>query len=206
MSDTTHDSTAFYLKRLMSITGLLPVGGFLVQHIFSNSYIFNSPQVFNEHSEFLLSFPRVVLIELALIYFPIFLHAALGIVIVYKSQNNFAQYGFFRNWMFFFQRLTGLVALIYIIVHSYTTRIHSFLTHQEFHAANMSQTLSQPFWFWFYFVGIICVVFHFSNGIWNFLVTWGIIVGKKAQKIATALTMALFVAMSLWCVQILLQF
>src|SRR5262245_693822 len=97
------DSSSFYLKRLMSITGLLPVGGFLIQHLFGNSYIFQSDQAFNEHSRFLTHLPLVYLIEIGFIYFPILLHAALGIAIIYKGQNNFTSYGRYRNWMFFFQ-------------------------------------------------------------------------------------------------------
>lgn len=200
------DTSSFLLKRLMSITGMLPVGGFLLQHLFSNSYIFISDQAFNDHSRFLTSLPMVVLLELGLIYLPILLHACLGIVIIYRGQNNFTTYGQFRNWMFFFQRLSGLLALVFIATHSYTTRIHHFLIGEEFTAMEMRHTLAVPFWFWFYFVGIIMVVFHFANGLWSFLVTWGVTVGPKAQRVSSALTMGLFVVMALWAVRILLQF
>ena len=201
-----NDSTSFYLKRLMSITGMLPVGGFLLQHFFSNSYILISPEAYNEHSRFLTSLPMVVLLELGLIYFPIALHASLGLAILYRGQNNFTTYSRFRNWMFFLQRFSGFVALIFIATHSYTTRIRSFLGGYEMTAAQMNHTLSDPFWFWFYMVGVVMVVFHFSNGLWNFLVTWGIVVGRKAQQTASALTMGLFVVMALWGIRILLKF
>lgn len=200
------DSQSFYLKRLMSITGMLPVGGFLLQHLFSNSYIFKSDQAFNEHSMFLTSLPMVYLLEVGLIYLPILLHAALGLAIIYKGQNNFTSYGKFRNWMFFFQRLTGFVALAFIATHSYSTRIQSVIHGTEYTAALMRQTLTQPFWFWFYVVGVLSVVFHFANGLWSFLVTWGITVGRKTQQMTSALTMGLFVVMSIWSVAILLKF
>lgn len=200
------DQSSFLLKRLMSITGLLPLGGFLIQHLFGNSFIFVSQEAFNEHAEFLTSLPMVILIELGLIYFPILLHASLGIAILYKGQNNFTSYSQYRNWMFFFQRLTGLLALAFIAVHSYTTRISSFIGGWEMNAAQMTHTLHQPAWFWFYFVGVVSVCFHFANGIWSFLITWGITIGKQAQKISGVLTMGLFVALALWGVSILLKF
>lgn len=200
------DSSPLLLKRLMSITGMLPVGGFLLQHLFSNSYIFISEEAFNAHSEFLTSFPMVVLLELGLIYFPILLHAGLGIAIIYKGKNNFTHYSHFRNWLFFFQRLSGFVALIFITVHSSTTRIASFLGNWKFTAHHMSEKLNDPVWFWFYVIGVLMVTFHFANGLWSFLVTWGMTVGKKAQQMSSALTMGLFVVLSLWAVQILLQF
>ena len=200
------DSNSFYLKRLMSITGMLPVGGFLLQHLFSNSYIFTSDHAFNEHSEFLTSLPLVYLIEGGMIYLPILLHAVFGLAIIYKGQNNFTSYGKFRNWMFFFQRLTGFIALGFIATHSYSTRISSVIHGTEMSAAVMRQTLAQPFWFWFYLVGILSAVFHFSNGLWSFLITWGITIGKKAQQMTSAISMGLFVVMALWSVSILLKF
>lgn len=200
------DSQSFYLKRLMSITGMIPVGGFLLQHLFSNSYIFKSDRAFNEHSMFLTGLPMVYLLEAGLIYLPILLHAALGLAIIYKGQNNFTSYGKFRNWMFFFQRLTGFVALIFIATHSYSTRIKAVIGGYDYTAELMRQSLAQPFWFWFYMVGIVSVVFHFANGLWSFLVTWGITVGRKAQQASAALTMGLFVGMTIWSIAILLKF
>jgi succinate dehydrogenase / fumarate reductase cytochrome b subunit len=190
----------------MSITGLLPVGGFLLQHFFGNSYIFVSDEAFNEHSHFLTHLPMVYLIEVGMIYFPIFLHAFLGIGIIYKGENNFAHYGLFRNWMYFFQRVSGFFALAFIVTHSYTTRISSVIGGYDYTADSMRATLSDPFWFWFYVVGVVMVTFHFGNGLWSFLITWGITVGKKAQKVSAAISMGLFVAMALWGVSILLKF
>jgi len=200
------DSSPLLLKRLMSITGMLPVGAFLVQHLFSNAYIFISPEAYNEHTKFLTSLPMVVLIELGLIYVPILLHAAFGLAIVYRGESNIAHYTQFRNWMFFLQRASGVMALVFIGVHASTTRIKSFLTGQEMTADTMSAILKDPLWFWFYVVGVVMVTFHFANGLWSFLITWGITIGKKAQQVSTALTMGLFVVMGIWGVAILLKF
>ncbi|MBI2067594.1 MAG: succinate dehydrogenase [Deltaproteobacteria bacterium] len=197
---------SFLLKRLMSITGMLPVGGFLLQHLFSNSYAFISPEAYNEHTRFLVSLPMVVLLEIGMIYLPIFLHAAFGVAIIYRGQNNFAQYSYFRNWMFFLQRLTGILALVFIATHSYTTRIKTGLAGEEMTFDTMTHILQRPGWFWFYCAGVISAVFHFSNGLWSFLVTWGITIGQKAQRVSSALTMGLFVLLTIWGISILLQF
>ena len=37
----------------------------------------------------------------------------------------------------------------------------------------MHQTLQHPLWAIIYMICIVAVVFHFANGIWSFLVTWG---------------------------------
>ncbi len=199
-------TSSFWIKRIQSLSGIFPIGVFLLQHLFGNSYAFVSAEKFNEHSEFLTSLPMVYLIELGFIYFPILLHASLGLVIIYRGENNFTNYSQFRNWMFFLQRLTGVLALVFIATHSYTTRIRSVLTGHEFTYADMAATLAHPAWFWFYFVGVTAVVFHFSNGIWSFLVTWGVTIGPKIQKMTSAITMTLFVFMTIWGTAILLAF
>lgn len=190
----------------MSLTGMVPVGGFLLQHLFANSYIFVSQAAYDEHSRFLLSLPMVVLLELGMIYVPILLHALLGLAIVYRGEQNFTVYSQFRNWMYFFQRLSGVVALAFIGVHTYTTRISAFFFGREINAARMSEVLRQPFWFWFYLIGIVMIVFHFANGLWSFLITWGITVNRRAQRISSAVTMGLFVVMAMWGVAILMKF
>ncbi|MDO8644132.1 MAG: succinate dehydrogenase, partial [bacterium] len=129
-----------------------------------------------------------------------------GLVIVYRARNNVTSYGHFRNWMFLLQRLTGVIAVVFIGVHTYTTRISSVLFHHEVTFQTMSETLHHPFWFWFYAIGIVAACFHFCNGIWSFLITWGITVGRQAQRVSSAATMFGFVLMTTWGFAILLRF
>ncbi len=197
---------AFILKRLFSLAGIMPIGVFLLQHLFSNAYVFISPQAYDEHVKFLTGLPLVVFIEIAFIYLPIIFHAVIGLSIIYRGENNFVDYGYSRNWLYFAQRFTGGIALIFIAVHTYTTRIQSFLEGQEFTFEAMQQILQQPAWFWFYVVGVVAVCFHFANGIWSFLITWGIIVGRKAQQIIAAWTWVIFVGLSALSIAILGKF
>lgn len=199
-------ASSFWIKRIQSLSGIFPVGFFLLQHLFGNSYAFVSAEAFNEHSRFLTSLPMVELIELGMIYCPILLHASLGLVIIYRGQNNFTNYSQFRNWMYFLQRLTGVVALVFIATHSYTTRISHWISGQEFAFKDMTAILAHPAWFWFYFVGILAAVFHFSNGLWSFLITWGVTIGPKVQRASSAISMGLFVFLGIWGVSILLAF
>ena len=36
-----------------------------------------------------------------------------------------------------------------------------------------------------YMIGILAAAFHFSNGLWGFCVSWGILIGKKSQRNAS---------------------
>jgi succinate dehydrogenase / fumarate reductase cytochrome b subunit len=199
-------SNSFLLKRLFSLAGIVPIGAFVLQHFFSNAYVFLGPQAYNEHADFLTSLPLVVLIELTAIYLPIAFHSILGLVIIYRGQNNFVDYGYTRNWMYFGQRISGVIALIFIVTHTYTTRISSFMAGETFHYAEMKAILLDPFWFWFYVVGVLAVCFHFANGLWSFLVTWGVTVGPKAQRAASVCSWILFVGLGGLGIAILTEF
>lgn len=199
-------STPFLIKRLFSLMGIMPIGVFLLQHFFGNAYVFVSPEAFNEHGEFLLSLPLVVLIEISIIYLPILFHAVIGLIIIYRGESNFVDYGYQRNWLYFMQRTTGVLALIFIATHTYTTRITSFLSGEHFTYKSMQAILQDPYWFWFYVVGVLAAVFHFSNGIWSFLITWGITIGPRAQKVTAACSWVLFVALGGLGVAVLTKF
>lgn len=60
----------------------------------------------------------------------------------------------------------------------------------------MHQIASNPVYFVLYVIGVIAAVFHFSNGMWSFLVSWGITVGPRAQRVSTYVWMGVFVVMS----------
>ena len=70
----------------------------------------------------------------------------------------------------------------------------------------MNEILSNPWMLAFYIVGVISATFHLANGIWSFLVSWGITQSPKSQRIATYVTLVIFLALSVVGVQALLAF
>ena len=89
-----------------------------------------------------------------------------------------------RNWLYFLQRWTGIAAFVFILVHVYGMRIawvfEGEIEHVNF--AYVSQNLSSWPMVIFYTIGVACAAFHFANGIWNFLIKWGITVGERSQR------------------------
>ena len=57
----------------------------------------------------------------------------------------------------------------------------------------MHEISTNGFYFVLYVIGVIAATFHFSNGMWAFLVSWGITVGPRAQKISSYIWMGVFV-------------
>lgn len=97
--------------------------------------------------------------------------------------------------MFVLQRITGIITLIFVSWHVWQTRIAAQMG-AEVNFDMMADILSSPIMLGFYIVGVLSTIFHFSNGLWSFAVTWGITVSPRSQRIATFVTMGVFVVLS----------
>lgn len=197
----------FLLRRLHSLTGIVPIGGFLLFHFFSNASARNGEQAFNETVHKIGEMPYVYVMEIAVLAIPILFHAVYGLFIRTPSQPNVVQYGYARNWAYFWQRVTGIIAFAYILFHVWTTRIWSlFYEGRAITFGDMQGMLSQPLFFWFYIVGVLAVTFHFANGIWSFSITWGLVRSREAQQRLAAVSMAIFVVLAFVGVDIVSAF
>ncbi len=113
----------FYIRRLHSLLGIIPVGLFLVQHLVINHFATRGPDAFNAASDFMGNLPFVLFLEWFIIYIPLMLHAFYGVYISFTFKSNVKKYGTFRNWMFFWQRVTGVFLVVFIAWHIWETRI-----------------------------------------------------------------------------------
>ncbi|WP_085991755.1 succinate dehydrogenase cytochrome b558 subunit [Oceanobacillus senegalensis] len=196
----------FFYRRLHSLLGVVPIGIFLVQHLVVNHFAVYGEESFNRAAGFMANLPFVIVLEIFIIFLPILYHAVLGVYIAFTAKNNTSRFGFFRNWMFKLQRITGIITLIFIVWHVWETRVQVGLGNAEVNYSLMEGILTNPFMFWFYIVGIISTVFHFANGLWSFLVSWGITQTPKSQKIATYAVIVVFLVVSYIGVRTLIQF
>jgi len=187
----------FWIRRLHSLSGVVALGGFLLEHLFTISKVMGGAGPFNEAVKALSSIPFLVPIEIIFIGLPFAFHGIVGVVYALKAKNNVAQYGYWNNWMFYMQRITAYIAAIFIVYHVYTLRIvgkamGGNLIGYEY----MHNILANPLVMGFYIIGLLSSIFHFTNGLWGFSVTWGIAVGPRAQKLISLATMGLFVVLS----------
>ncbi|MEH7303741.1 succinate dehydrogenase cytochrome b558 subunit [Neobacillus drentensis] len=195
----------FVYRRLHSLLGVIPIGIFLMQHLIVNHYATEGVESFNKAANFMGGLPFRYVLETVIIYLPILFHAIYGLYIAFTAKNNASQYGFFRNWMFLLQRVSGVITLIFITWHVWETRVAAAFGN-EVNFQMMQDILSSPFMFGFYVVGIISAIFHFANGLWSFLVSWGITVTPRSQVISTYVTIVIFLALSYVGVTTLLAF
>lgn len=195
----------FFYRRLHSLLGVIPVGIFLIQHLVVNHYATGGAESFNKAAHFMEGLPFRLVLETLIIFLPILYHAIYGIYIAFTAKNNVSKFGFFRNWMFVLQRVTGVITLIFITWHVWETRIAAAFG-AEVNFQMMENILSNPFMFVFYVVGVLSTTFHFANGLWSFLVSWGITVTPRSQLISTYVTLGVFVALSIVGIRALVAF
>ncbi|MEH7379734.1 succinate dehydrogenase cytochrome b558 subunit [Bacillus sp. JJ1533] len=185
----------FFNRRLHSLLGVIPVGVFLIQHLVVNNFATRGADAFNSAAGFMGSLPFRLFLEIFIIYLPLLFHAIYGLYIAFTAKNNVSRYGFFRNWMFFLQRISGIITLIFVAWHVWQTRVQAAFG-AEVNFNMMEDILSSPAMIVFYLVGVISTIFHFSNGLWSFAVSWGLTITPRSQQIATYVTIIIFIALS----------
>jgi succinate dehydrogenase / fumarate reductase cytochrome b subunit len=201
---TQADRMHWALRRLHSLSGIVPIGGFLFFHLFENSYVLNGAETWWKETGFTRTLPFQVVIEAAVLWIPILYHAIYGLVITATSQPN--RYPYTRNYQYTLQRITGVIALLFIGYHVLSTRGWFYLTGVETNYARMHAFMTDPLIFTTYVVGVLSCVYHLSNGIFTFCITWGIAEGPKAQMMINYACVALFVILAIVSVDILVAF
>ena len=192
---------SFVLRRLHSLTGIIPVGAFLFEHILvSNSTAIgaNGPSAYANQVKFLGGLPLVFFLELFGIWVPIAYHALYGFYIWYRGEANTVSYPWSGNWMYTVQRWSGGIAFLYIAWHVYTMRFLGADLHSDpsLSFGKVQHEVFQTPLFLFYVIGLVAASWHFAYGIWLFCAKWGIVSGEKAQKRLLVICLAFFVLMT----------
>jgi len=186
----------FFWRKMHSLSGLLPIGIFLCVHLFINSLALRGEAAFNQGVSLLHSVPYLGALELFLIFIPLIFHALYGIWVVYVTRNNILTYSYFRNWLFYLQRVTALVTFVFVVWHVYVLRFSNGIFGNEINFMGVSQALSTPVVTVLYVIGILATFAHFANGLWSLLISWGITIGVRAQRVTAYLCLILFMILA----------
>ncbi|HEY6395431.1 MAG TPA: succinate dehydrogenase [Candidatus Binataceae bacterium] len=200
----TRDERHWLLRRLHSLSGIIPIGGFLLFHLFENAYVLRGAEMWWRDTEFTRSLPLQIFIEAAVLWIPISYHAIYGLVITATSQPN--DYPYVRNYQYTMQRVTGVIAFLFIGFHVLSTRGWYYATGTETDYARMHAFMTDPVILTIYIVGTLACVYHLTNGIFTFCITWGITAGPRSQTMMNRACTALFVVLAMVGVSILIAF
>lgn len=200
------ESRQFLIRRLHSLSGIIPIGFFLFFHIGTNSLIAVSSdedlfqkQVDNIHN----LGPLLIPVEVLFIFVPLLYHIVVGVKIWSESKPNSRNYTYWGNIRYTLQRTTGIATLAFILVHLYQMHwMGGWLPggaafNHEMASKTTAQVLQAAWWVPpFYAIGVVAACYHFSNGVWTFLITWGVTIGPRSQRIAGYACLALGIGLT----------
>ena len=191
----------FLIRRLHSLSGLLPVGGFMLVHLTTNASVLNGAEAFQNLVYQIHSLGKILwIVEWAFIFLPLMFHAIFGVYIIMGGKSNTSKYSYVANWRYRMQRISGVIALFFILFH--VLHMHGWF-HVGFWKSAMQQigmaqfapynaastagiamqsTILMPI---LYFVGIAACVYHLANGLWTMGITWGVWTTPPAQRRAS---------------------
>jgi succinate dehydrogenase / fumarate reductase cytochrome b subunit len=187
-------SRTFLLRKLHQLTGIVPLGLFLLEHFYTNSKALNGANDFNDAVSDLQSIPYVIFIEIVGIFIPLIYHAVYGLFITWETRPNNLAYPYPRNWFYTIQRVTGMILFFFITFHVLNFRFGFFGLIPSLNSISVAEHPNQAFSIVsgefqsiailaVYTVGITATVWHLANGLWLFAVDWGIVIGERAQRV-----------------------
>jgi succinate dehydrogenase / fumarate reductase cytochrome b subunit len=195
------------LKRLQIWTGVIPVGLFLLSHLFTNARAIAGAEVFDRAAAQIGRIPYLVTIEVVAIALPMLLHVALGVMLAMTPQAAGDAGGYPRPWMLVAQRATGFFLVIYVVFHVSATRLSlARLRGAQDLFDLMARQLENPAVFAFHAAGVLAAAFHFGNGFVGLAGPWGLNAGPRAQAMAARYGLAAFIVLSLVGLHALLAF
>lgn len=189
---------------------MIPVGGFLVLHLWTNTAALAGPVSYARAVDEIQAIPGLVMLEIFGIYLPLAFHALYGVKLAFAGRANVNHYPYNRNYLYLMQRVTGVLAFVFIAYHLWEYRIQKWIGDMHPHSfydvltVRLSTVSSVqlgvlvpaiPHVAILYTLGIFACVFHFANGIVGFVLSWGIVVSRRATRLVSWLAVAVGVAL-----------
>lgn len=187
----------FLIRRLHSLSGLIPVGAYMCVHLLVNATVLDSPAAFQTQVNRIHSLGSLLpVVEWGFIFLPILFHAIIGVVIIRGGLPNTSNYPYAKNFRYTLQRATGMIAFVFIVVH--VLHMHQlgdavgggkFDPHHATSSAGEALTVNVliPL---AYAIGVLSCVFHLANGLWTMGITWGLWTSAAAQRRANYVSIA----------------
>lgn len=195
----------YFWHKVHSLTGIVPVGFYMVQHLTLNSFTIAGPDQFDGVIHFFEALPKhlLLVLEIFAIWLPLLFHAVYGLFIVNRGQPNYfeGKYKWSQNRMYLLQRWSGMFLFLFLAFHVATTTIAKYIAGSptSIEYAAWQQKLSSYGYILFivYLIGVLAASYHLSYGVWNFCIRWGITISEKAQLRIQKFAFGMFVVVTL---------
>lgn len=183
----------FLIRRLHSLSGLVPVGAYLCVHLATNASVLGGAGAFQDNVDRIHSLgPVLPLVEWTFIFLPILFHAFVGVAIIWGALPNTSSYPYAKNVRYHLMRITGLIALLFIGFHVF--QLHGWIKpwakplggaqFDHYYATSTAATALQSSLIiqLIYIIGVLASVYHLANGLWTAGITWGLWTSPAAQR------------------------
>jgi succinate dehydrogenase / fumarate reductase cytochrome b subunit len=178
----------------------VPVGLFLVYHLYLQLYLHSGAEIYNAEINSFYDSPLAIWALVIVVYIPLFFHAFLGVRLIFESTVQ-PSYTYFSHMLYWLQRISGIGVLLFILAHVWNTQFGPWIsgtwgTHFEHLSSGFSDPESGIITKTVYLLGVMGSVFHFSNGLNTFCMTWGIALTPKSQIRVRIFSILLFFILS----------
>ncbi len=196
----------FVIRRLHSLIGLVPIGAYLAFHLWTNAAILDGVAAYQYRVDQIhrLGETTIFFLEWPFIFLPILFHGIVGLFIVSRGKRNVTDYPYAGNIRYTLQRVTGVIALVFIIYHVF--QMHGWIRSEwwqrlirpmggaEFqyeNAISAANAIRASVWIEAaYVIGVLSCVYHLANGVWTMGTRWGVWTSLSAQRSANVLAVA----------------
>ncbi|MDB4940595.1 MAG: Succinate dehydrogenase cytochrome b558 subunit [Labilithrix sp.] len=189
------------LDRLFSLSGVLPLGVFVLLHVF-----FGATTLLASAHDLLLGVLHrpgingvMTFLEVVLVLLPLLFHAGYGIVRSLSRQSAGEPHAYGNDLMRALERVSGVVVLAFVVWHVWQTRVPTLTGRLGPHGyataltAQLSTTNAGIPWTAFgYLVGIAATLFHLVNGVPSFCATWNVSRSRQLPAIGKTVGIVLF--------------
>jgi succinate dehydrogenase / fumarate reductase cytochrome b subunit len=164
------------VRRVFSLSGVFPLGAFLVVHILANASALRGDGAFDETVRALRGVPLRALAEVLLVFAPLALHAAMGVWLT-ATRRAPAEPSPYPKGVRVAMHVTGVAILAFLVMHLPELRFrvapegHTGAEMRTLLGADLSSTWRGVPWRGVaYLAAAGCVTFHFAAGLWRFVI------------------------------------
>jgi len=170
-------SASPFARRILTLTGVAPLGAFLLLHLAINARALRAQAAFAVTVDAIHSVPAIAALEWLLVLAPLLVHAAVGLWLV-ATRRAMADQSPYAAPLGTAVRATGVAAFAFLAMHLHELRFRA--PGARLGGAELATVLAAdlssvshgvPWRGAAYLVGTACVTFHFAAGLWGFAVT-----------------------------------
>jgi succinate dehydrogenase / fumarate reductase cytochrome b subunit len=178
------------LRRAFSLSGVVPLGAFLVVHLAANTRALRGERALGDVTRLFERIPALAVVEALLVFGPLLFHAGVGLWLV-VARRSLVPRSPYPGALRIAVRVTGVLAIAFLAMHLPELRFRTpgLRPDGDLLSTLLASDLSSlrgglPLRGLAYLLGTACVCFHFAAGLWGFFAATPRGGGARARRLA----------------------